>query len=404
MNRLAAVSTIAGWLVVFLLVAPASGQILPPGVQVLRNLQYSNRSPSNVLDLYLPPKSKTPCPLVIWVHGGGWEGGNKVAWPAIFLIDKGYAVATIHYRLSDEAKFPAQIVDCKAAIRFLRANIKPRRWNIDPDRFGAWGDSAGGHLVALLGATNGLPEFEGTASKKTLTISSRVQAVCDWFGPTDLAKFTEFQAKFGKLPPNYPELAVAKLLGGPLRTKRDLARLANPITFVTEKAPPFLIMHGDRDTLVPLEQSQLLESALRKAGGNVELYVVPGKGHEPLDDPTVLAKVEAFFDKTIGLNEKKLKDAKLIATYQHRAGGGAPMTIDFYSNGRVLTSNGPHTWRRNGDRLVLCWYRAPARPDGVWIDVCEVSRDGSAYRGVNQGGVAIQGERTSGDLRAGDQP
>src|SRR5262249_38247477 len=152
---------------------------IPEGTQTTRDLRYGPHQERNTLDLYVP-KSDTPLPLVIWVHGGGWQDGNN---PAMQLLKSGYAVASINYRLSQHAVFPAQIEDCKAAVRLLRANAK--KYNLNPDAFGAWGASAGGHLVALLGTSGEVKELEGEVGESKDT-SSRVQAVVDFYGPTDL--------------------------------------------------------------------------------------------------------------------------------------------------------------------------------------------------------------------------
>src|SRR5262249_32279005 len=150
--------------------------------------------------------------------------------PALGLLSKGYAVASINYRLSQHAVYPAQIEDCKAAVRFLRANAK--KYNLDPDHFGVWGASAGGHLVALLGTTGGGKELEGDGGNKE--VSSKVQAVVNWFGPTDLTKMGGSHDN-----PDSPE---AKLLGGPVQENKDKAAKANPITYVAKDAAPFLIL------------------------------------------------------------------------------------------------------------------------------------------------------------------
>lgn len=157
-------------------------QGLPEGVTVHRDLVYAQVGQRNLpLDLYLPTSDK-PLPVIVWIHGGGWPTGSKGnAGPARPLVGQGYAVADVEYRLSGEAIFPAQIQDCKAAIRWLRGNAK--QYNLDGDHIGVWGSSAGGHLVALLGTSGDVAEFDTAAHAE---FSSRVQAVCDWFGPTDL--------------------------------------------------------------------------------------------------------------------------------------------------------------------------------------------------------------------------
>jgi acetyl esterase/lipase len=268
---------------------------LPPGVRLLPNLEYASvDGKSLLLDLYLPQPTDKPVPVILYVHGGAWLGGDKHGGPAIGFSGRGFAVASINYRLSQEAIFPAQINDCKAAVRWLRAHAK--FYNLDPARIGAWGDSAGGHLVALLGTSGGVAELEG--NEGNLDQSSRVQAVCDWYGPTDLLKF-EDQAKQAGLkrgnPANAPE---SRLIGGPLLDNKDKAAKANPITYIAKDCPPFLIMHGDKDPLVPVAQSEMLRDALEKAGVEVKLEIIPGAGHG-FGGKAIMATVEDFFDKQL---------------------------------------------------------------------------------------------------------
>ena len=171
------------------------------------------------------------------------------------------------------SKVPRANSRCQGRCPLAAGNAK--KFNLDPDHFGAWGSSAGGHLAALLGTSGDVRVLEGPARTQFKT-SSRIQAVVDWCGPSDVEKWTEFQASFAGLDADYPNQGVARLLGGPIENKRDLAQKANPITFISDKTPPFLIMHGDKDELVPLSQSELLEAALKKAGVPVELHVVRG--------------------------------------------------------------------------------------------------------------------------------
>ena len=242
------------------------------------------------LDLYLPAAGEPARPLVVWVHGGGWAGGNKTNCPAKWLVARGYVVAAINYRLSQHALYPAQIEDCKAAIRFLRVHAP--EYGIKPDRIGAWGASAGGHLVSLLGTTGDLRDLDGGANPDQ---SSKVECVVDWFGPTDFLHYGE--------PPT-PALdtatsAVAKLIGGTIAANPEKARQASPLYFVKKGAPPFLIMHGDKDGLVPLQQSQILESALNKCGTECTLKILPGAGHgtpEFYTQPS-LATILQFLDR-----------------------------------------------------------------------------------------------------------
>lgn len=262
-------------------------------VTPLRDLTYAEVDGQPLmLDLYLPP-GQDPRPLVVWVHGGGWYEGSKEYCLAVPLADQGYAVASINYRLSHEAVFPAQIHDCKGAVRWLRAHAG--EYGLDAGRVGAWGDAAGGHLVALLGTSGGVAELEGEVGGN-LDQSSRVQAVCDWYGPTDMLQIGGFPSDIDHDGPDSPE---ARLFGGPIHAKRTLVTLANPITFVHPDAPPFLIVHGDQDPIVPLHQSELLAGALRAAGVRVTFLTVAGAGHS-FEDPLYWQKAAEFFDKALG--------------------------------------------------------------------------------------------------------
>jgi acetyl esterase/lipase len=261
---------------------------LPEGVKLLRNLQYvEGGHERNRLDLYLPEKAEGRLPVVVWIHGGGWRGGGKENCPAVPLAAKGYAVASINYRLSQHSLFPAQIEDCKAAIRWLRANAA--KYHLDPEHIGVWGGSAGGHLVALLGTTGGVKDFEGNGGNQDQ--SSRVQCVVDLFGPTELTTMGELGDKPGSV--------VALLIGGPAPQNKEKARKASPLTYVGKDAAPFLIMHGDKDPLVPLRQSELLAAALKKAGVEVTLQVVKGGGHggPGFISPENRKLIEDFFAK-----------------------------------------------------------------------------------------------------------
>lgn len=259
---------------------------------VLRDMEYvPGGHERQKLDLYLPkePDANAKRPLIVWVHGGAWLGGNKDRPPALPFVDKGYAVASINYRLSQHATFPAQIEDCKAAIRWLRANAD--RHGYDPDRIGVWGSSAGGHLVALLGTTGDVKEFDAGPNAG---VSSRVQAGCDFFGPTDFTKMSSFPSTMKHDAADSPE---SKLIGGPIQENKDKVQRANPITYVTKDDPPFLIVHGDKDPLVPHSQSEILCAALKKAGVEATLYTVAGGGHGGFKDPRVEILVAQFFER-----------------------------------------------------------------------------------------------------------
>jgi acetyl esterase/lipase len=264
----------------------------PANMTVRRDIEYvPGGHERQKLDLYLPkeadPNGKRP--LIVWIHGGAWKAGSKDACPARRFVNSGYAAASINYRLSQHAIFPAQIEDCKAAIRWLRASAS--QYGCDPNRIGVWGSSAGGHLVALLGTSGDVKEFDVGPNAG---VSSRVQAVCDFFGPTDFTKMSSFPSTMRHDAADSPE---SQLIGGPIQENKDKVRRADPITYVTKDDPPFLIVHGDKDPLVPLNQSEILCDALKKTGVDTTLYIVQGGGHGGFKDPQVDVLVARFFDK-----------------------------------------------------------------------------------------------------------
>ncbi|MCA9218038.1 MAG: sulfatase-like hydrolase/transferase [Planctomycetales bacterium] len=225
------------------------------------------------LDLYRPYQSTEPLPLVIWVHGGAWQAGSKNGPnPALSLLQRGYAVASVEYRLSGEAIFPAAIEDCKAAVCFLRLHAD--RYGLDPHRFGAWGASAGGHLVSLLGTTIDVAEFDThPISQKT---TATIHAVCNWFGPSDFLRMNGFASVIDHDAANSPE---SRFIGGAIQENKQKSRRANPITYITAGDPPMLHVHGDADRLVPFNQSELLHDALQKRRVPSTLHKVVGGDH-----------------------------------------------------------------------------------------------------------------------------
>lgn len=275
--------------------AQPSGQPTPPrppeGAIVHHDLAYvSNGHERQKLDLYLP-KDGTNLPLIINIHGGAFKMGSKEQGVPLEYLAQGHAVASINYRLSQHAKFPAQLEDGKTAVRWLRAHASEYR--LDPNRFAAWGGSAGGHLAAMLGTTGDTKEFDVGAN---LDQSSRVQAVVDYFGPTDFLQMDAHRLPSSMThdPANSPE---SELIGGAIQENKDKAAKANPITYVTPGDPPFLICHGDKDPLVPHHQSELLEVALKKAGVPVAFYTVKGAGHGGFRDPKVAELTREFLAK-----------------------------------------------------------------------------------------------------------
>ena len=245
------------------------------------DLAYARKSKSQVLDLFLPP-GDGPFPLVLNIHGGAFRMGSKEMLDAPIaraLLAKGIAVASMNYRLSGEARFPAAVQDAKAAVRFLRARKQDFRLN---GRIVAFGQSAGGNLASLLGTSGGEPLFEDPALGNADT-SSRVQGVIDWFGPTDFLLMDE-HAKAQGCPdrsqmhgaPDSPE---SQYLGAPIAEVPHMVRQANPITYISKDDPPFLLQKGTQDCVVPFAQSAILAEALKKAGVNVRFDRLEGAGH-----------------------------------------------------------------------------------------------------------------------------
>jgi acetyl esterase/lipase len=247
-----------------------------PHSLVVRDIIYQHVGDRNLaLDLYRPDNRPGPFPVIIWIHGGGWSAGRKEHCPAVMLLPDGYAIASINYRLTRVAPFPAQIEDCKAAVRWVRANAG--KYHLDPDKIGAWGHSAGGHLAALLGTSGDVKELEGNGDN--LQVSGRVQAVCDVAGPADLVSmYQEVSGKSTELGEK-ATAAIEALIGGPLEQHKDTAVAASPIHYISKDDPPFLIIQGDEDETVPISQSLEFAKALKAAGVPAVLDVASGRGH-----------------------------------------------------------------------------------------------------------------------------
>ncbi|MBL4883030.1 MAG: alpha/beta hydrolase fold domain-containing protein [Planctomycetaceae bacterium] len=268
---------------------------LPEGVEVSRDVFYvKDGHARQTLDVYVPAQTDAKLPVVVWIHGGAWRAGDKRNCPALYLLKHGYVVASINYRLSQHAVFPAQIQDCKAAIRFLKSNAD--RFQIDPKKVGVWGSSAGGHLVALLGTSGGVVELELPGAEKS-EFDSTVQAVCDYFGPTDFTQMNEQTTIKGPIDHDAVDSPESQLIGGAVQKNKEKAEAASPLSYVSKNDPPFLIVHGDRDPLVPLPQSEILQKKLKATGVNSELIIIPGGGHGPFKSPERLEQVQRFFDK-----------------------------------------------------------------------------------------------------------
>ena len=284
------------------LLAQDAGSGLPPGVVRHADLEYAEAGGrSLLLDVYSRhPSPDRLLPVVVWVHGGGWRNGSKegIRRP-LPLLERGYGLVSVGYRLSGEATFPAAIADVKAAFRWVRANAA--KFGFDPTRVGAWGSSAGGHLVALLGTAHDLSEWD-TLHEENAGVSSKPDAVCNWFGPTDFLRMNDFPGRIDHDGPDSPE---SLFIGGPIQEHPDRARAANPITYATADDPPFLHMHGENDRSVPFNQSALLHAALLNVGVDTTLYMVRNADHGfrgmQGDTPVTLAeRVAEFFARTIG--------------------------------------------------------------------------------------------------------
>ena len=230
------------------------------------------------LDLYIPDNLQTkPMPLVIWIHGGGWKRGTKLLLgKQIALLEQGFILASINYRLSRHDTYPAQLHDVKAAIRFLRHNAKT--YGIDPNRIGIWGASAGGHLAALAATTGDDASLEGSLG--VTNASSKVQAAVIWYGPSDMLKMFERRKNSLPIGTNLLRFPVPKLFGGTPETHGQLYCQGSAINYVTPNDPPFLIMHANKDPIVPLDQSKILHQSLTDNQVSSEFHIVEGSKHD----------------------------------------------------------------------------------------------------------------------------
>jgi acetyl esterase/lipase len=287
------------------------------GVDIQRDIEYAKAGDISLkLDLYRPAAvSDSPRPCVVWIHGGGWRNGSKSGDPARLsaLVATGeYIAASIDYRLLDVAIWPAQIHDCKAAVRYLRANNKSL--GIDPDKIGVWGASAGGHLASLLGTSGDVKELEGNIGMSGS--SSRVACVVDFCGPSDFL-----------LPgigsPRAADEINSTLFGGPLNEKEAVARQASPVTHVTADDPPFLIMHGTQDNTVNIRQAERLYEAQRQTGASTIFVKVEGGGHG-FGGPEVSTRVKSFLDKHLLGKDVTISDTPIEAAQAEGQKRGRP--------------------------------------------------------------------------------
>ncbi len=285
-------------------VAPAPVLEEPlPARTIISNVAYANANIAQKLDIYTPA-AKPPFPVVVMIHGGGWVMGDKQEYATSIkteaLLSRGYAVVAVNYRLSGVAKFPAQIQDVKAAVRFIRAHSAI--YKLNANKIGAWGTSAGGHLTALLATSGGINSLDNFSYGDS-TQSSKVQAAVDWFGPTD---FLQMDAQSvmqgcgagGHNLANSPE---SMLMGYPIQTQPLLVQVANPITYISNDDPPIYIAHGMNDCTVPRGQAQIFYDALIPVKGtaDVKLNFLTSSGHGTgqFENVSFVNIMVDFFDK-----------------------------------------------------------------------------------------------------------
>ncbi|MGE3819033.1 MAG: alpha/beta hydrolase fold domain-containing protein [Isosphaeraceae bacterium] len=286
---------------------------LADSVQVIENVPYApTDNPKHRLDLLLPrkPQGDRLLPVVIYIHGGAWRGGDrKGGFGALGpLVASGdYAGVTASYRLTDEATWPAQIHDCKAVVRWVRANAS--KYHLDPNKIAAMGSSAGGHLVAMLGTSGDVAALEGNVGPHH-GVSSEVQCVADLYGPAELSRMGLFPSSMDHEADDSPE---SLLIGGPLLKNPDAARAASPVSYVSADDPPFLIIHGTKDDVVPYDQSARLHDALHKAGVQTTLIPVERGGHGNFGNPEIPLRIQTFFDKHLRGQDVSVPDSPVPA-------------------------------------------------------------------------------------------
>lgn len=268
-------------------------------VEVKLDQPYANNTnPKQMVDVYLPKKrnSDKPLPVIALIHGGGWVNGDRIGYAAqaIQLARTGdYAAVGVGYRLSKEASWPAQVYDCKAAIRWIRAHAK--EYNLDADKIAVWGSSAGGHLSSLLGTSGDVKELEGNLGPNT-SCSSRVQCVVNLCGPEDFTQALMFD-KEGQ--PIWKDDAVSGLLGGSAQEKHAEGVAASPVTYVTADDPPFITFQGSKDQRVSFRHAETIHAALKKAGITSLLIPITDGGHGSVSHPEVKVRGQQFTDKIL---------------------------------------------------------------------------------------------------------
>jgi acetyl esterase/lipase len=259
-------------------------------------IEYATPAGESLLMDLRVPDGAGPHPVILYLHSGAWITGDRFGGPAIRQATRGYAVASIDYRLAPRHIWPAQIEDAKAAVRWLRANAS--RFQLDPTRIGVFGASAGGHIGSILGTSGGVAALEGMELGNA-QFSSRVRAVVDLYGPTDLLKLEEQKLPCIPLDGNAAFMPPSLLMGCPIQQCAEWTRTANPITYVTPGDPPFLILHGMLDCLVPYKQSVILDEALVGAGLESRLVLIPNGEHggSAFDEDRYVKMIDDFLDE-----------------------------------------------------------------------------------------------------------
>jgi acetyl esterase/lipase len=251
----------------------------PGGVLLERDIVYARAGGQELrLNLARPAAGAGPFPLIVCIHGGGWQGGDKNHFDPVirWLAQGGYVAATVQYRLAPQHRFPAQLDDAQAAVRYLRA--RANQWNIDPDRVGALGVSAGGHLALLLGLMDDALNRDGPGGASVPP--SKVQAVVNYFGPSDLRPLVAWaQRRDGGQAGSGAAADLVVNLLGTRDARAPIVSRASPVTHISGDDPPVLTFHGTHDGLVPLQQSAGLHEALRAAGVTEQLVIIEGAGH-----------------------------------------------------------------------------------------------------------------------------
>jgi acetyl esterase/lipase len=270
------------------------------------DISYAPLSPAQKLDIYLPDEGDGPFPVILAIHGGAFMGCDKADMQVLPMLEglkRGYAVVSINYRMSGESQFPALVQDAKAAVRWVRANSK--RYKFDPQRIAAWGGSAGGYLAIMLGVSAGIRDLEDLALGNA-DQPCHVQAVVAWYAPTNFLKMDEYLTETGLLPPpgfrhneaNSPE---SLLLGQTITEIPEKVKAANPETYIRSEGSPFLLQHGTKDPVVPVQMSIAIAAKMEKAWGKdkVTLELLEGAEHADVrfEIPENVSRVLDFIDK-----------------------------------------------------------------------------------------------------------